>query len=138
MDRNEVIARAIRQRDVDAAVALLFENGAPRLRAGFSTETDLWDFKSGCPKPEKNVAEIIGWSNLAVDVLAFHNLRGGLLVFGIDDHTLQFKGVRHRIDSKLFNDQLRKFVSDRLASTDSESAGGFVFGRNSNKRSLKI
>lgn len=114
MDRNEEIARAIRQRDVDAIVALLFDTGTQKLRPGFSTETDLWDFKAGCPKASKDKEEIIGWSNLAVDALAFHNARGGLLVFGIEDHNLQFRGVRHRVDSKLFNDQLRKFISDRI------------------------
>lgn len=114
MDRNEEIARAIRQRDVDAIVALMFETGRPEPRAGFRTETDLWDFKGGCPRPGKDKADLLGWSNLAVDALAFYNARGGILVFGINDHDLSLRGITHRLDSKLFNDQIRKFISDRI------------------------
>ncbi len=91
MDRNEEIARAIRQRDVDAIVALMFETGRPEPRAGFRTETDLWDFKGGCPRPGKDKADLLGWSNLAVDALAFYNARGGILVFGINDHDLSIR-----------------------------------------------
>ncbi len=114
MDRNEEIERAIRQRDIDSIVALIFDSEGPRVRPGFSTETELWDFKSGCPRPGKEPDDLAGWSNLAVDVLAFHNKRGGLIVFGIRDHDLKFCGVKHRLDSKAFNDQLRKFLSDRI------------------------
>lgn len=114
MDRNNEIARAIRQRDIDALVALIFDEGKPELRSGFRTETDLWDFKAGCPKPGKDKEDQLGWSNLAVDVLAFHNARGGILVFGIEDHSLKYRGLSHRLDSKLFNDQMRKFISDRI------------------------
>jgi tetratricopeptide (TPR) repeat protein len=114
MDRNAEIERAIRQRDVDAIVGLLFDGDRPRVRPGFSTETELWDFKSGCPQASKSPDEQIGWSNLAVDVLAFHNQKGGLIVFGIRDQDLQFVGVKHRLDSKAFNDQMRKYLSDRI------------------------
>jgi hypothetical protein len=114
MDRNEEIARAIRQRDVDAIAGLMFVGGRPELRPGFSTETDLWDFKAGCPRPSRDIGDVIGWSNLAIDALAFHNLRGGIIVFGIEDNHLSFCGMKHRLDSKLFNDQLRKYISDRI------------------------
>lgn len=114
MDRNEEIERAIRQRDIDGIVSLVFEGNIPRVRPGFSTETELWDFKGGCPRPHKSLDEQIGWSNIAADVLAFHNKRGGLIFFGIRDHDFQFSGVKHRLDSKIFNDQLRKYLSDRI------------------------
>lgn len=114
MDRNEEIARSIRQRDIDAIVALMFERGEDALKPGFRSETDLWDFKAGCPQPGRDKSDAIGWSNLAVDVLAFHNLRGGVIIFGIDDDDFSFVRVKHRVDSKLFNDQLRKFISDRI------------------------
>ena len=48
MDRDEELARAIRQRDVRAAIALVFEGHAPVVKTGFRTEGELWDFKSYC------------------------------------------------------------------------------------------
>lgn len=54
MNRNLEIERAIRQRDVDAVIVLMFDGNTPRVRPGFSTETELWDSKNGCPRSLSN------------------------------------------------------------------------------------
>jgi hypothetical protein len=90
---------------------MMFEDNPPRLRNGYGTENDLWDFKGGCPAPGK--AHAVAWSELAIDVLAFYNAKGGILIFGVDDRHM-IKRTREHLDSKLFNDQIRKFVSDRI------------------------
>lgn len=107
----EDIAASIRRRDVSALVDMMFEDNPPRLRNGYGTENDLWDFKAGCPAPGK--AHAVAWSELAIDVLAFYNAKGGILIFGVDDRHI-IKRTREHLDSKLFNDQIRKFVSDRI------------------------
>jgi tetratricopeptide (TPR) repeat protein len=114
VDRNDEVRRAIRQRDIGSIVALIFEPATFQVRPGFSTETELWDFKQGCPRPGKQKEDEIGWSNLAVDILAFHNLHGGLIVLGVGDRDLRLCPIKHRLDSKIFNDQMRKFFSDRI------------------------
>jgi tetratricopeptide (TPR) repeat protein len=111
---NSDIERAIRQRNVDALLAMLFDEETDTIRPDFSSETDLWDFKAGCAAPSKDKADQIGWSNIAADVLAFHNARGGLIVFGVHDQTLKRTGIKVKLDGKLFNDQIRKFISDRI------------------------
>jgi len=90
---------------------ILFEPRAPVLRPGFRIETELWDFKEEAPDSSKAAAN--QWARIAKHVLAFHNNRGGLLVFGITN-ALEFKGMRHWLDSKLVNEKLRRFVGDFL------------------------
>ena len=102
---------AIRQREVRAIVRLMFESSFPQLRCGFKTENELWDFKNDCPKPTKE--NINAWCEIARHVLAFHNNKGGIIIFGINND-YSFSGVTIRLDSKLINDQLRKFLSDRI------------------------
>lgn len=111
MARDDDLAQAIRQRDIESIVRLMFEGNPPSLRPGFGTETELWDFKGDCPKLGKEWAN--AWADLAGEVLAFHNHRGGILVFGIRDD-FSFSGATTRLDSKLVNDQLRKFLGDRI------------------------
>lgn len=107
----EDIAAGIRRRDVSALIDMIFEGNPPRLRNGYATENEFWDFKAGCPAPGK--VHLIAWAELAIDVLAFHNAKGGLLIFGVDDsHTV--RRTREQLDSKLFNDQIRRFLSDRI------------------------
>jgi len=89
----------------------MFESNPPRPRSGFRTETELWDYKSNTPSLGKGTEA--KWASVAADVLAFHNNRGGVLVFGIRDD-LVFAGARTRLDSKKFNDQLRRFLPDTL------------------------
>lgn len=110
MDRNQDVAKAIRQKDIHSIVQIVFEHGMPVLRSGFRVETELWDFKVDCPRLE---AGSVAWAQIAKDVLAFHNLHGGLLVFGIDD-SFRFVGSTVRLDSKLFNDQMRRYLGDRI------------------------
>ncbi|MFP5209581.1 MAG: ATP-binding protein, partial [Acidobacteriota bacterium] len=100
----EDIAAGIRRRDVSALIDIMFEDDPPRLRNGYATENELWDFKAGCPAPGK--AQLVAWAEIAMDVLAFHNAKGGLLIFGVDDNH-KIKRTKDLLDSKLFNDQLR-------------------------------
>lgn len=109
--RDEDIAKAIRMRDTYSIMAMLFEKNSPNIKQGFKTETELWDYKKDVPYLGKNNAN--AWANLAKDVLAFHNNRGGLLIFGFTDD-FKFVGATERIDSKLINDQLRRFLPDAL------------------------
>jgi len=66
----------------------MFKSEAPILKPGFKTENELWDFKSDCPKPGKE--EPLAWANIAKDTLAFHNNKGGIIIFGIDDNDYSF------------------------------------------------
>jgi hypothetical protein len=77
LDRDEEIARAIRQRDLESVMRLMFAGDPPVPRTGFKTETELWDFKGDCPKLGRDGEA--GWAEIASDVLAFHNQRGGIL-----------------------------------------------------------
>src|SRR5262245_37251784 len=56
MGRNEDIALAIRQRDIEAISRLMFERSPPVPRASFRTETELWDYKAKCPERLKPFA----------------------------------------------------------------------------------
>jgi len=107
----EDIAASIRRRDVSALLDMMFEDDPPRIRNGYATENDFWDFKGGCPAPGK--AQLVAWAELAIDVLAFHNAKGGVIVFGVDD-AHRVKRTKEHVDSKLFNDQIRRFLSDRI------------------------
>lgn len=109
--RDDDIARAIRQRDVGSLLRLMIADGLPVPRPGYLTETELWEYKADCPPPSARAAE--HWADLAGDVLAFHNQRGGVIVFGITNE-FHFVGVDVRVDSKLVNDQLRKYLGDVL------------------------
>jgi tetratricopeptide (TPR) repeat protein len=111
---NNDIERAIRQRNVEALLRMLFDENTDSVRPDFATETDLWDLKAGCPLPGKDVDNLIGWSHIASDVLAFHNASGGLMVFGIHDQSHKRTGLKVKLDGKIFNDQIRKFLSDRI------------------------
>jgi tetratricopeptide (TPR) repeat protein len=110
-DRNEDFARAIRQRDVRAIVGMMFEHDTPSIRSGFRTEDELWDYKKNCPLIGNPHAG--AWTELAKDVLGFHNQKGGVIVFGINDD-FSFAGATQRLDSKLVNDQLRKYLGDKI------------------------
>ncbi len=103
---------AIKQRNLKAIIDLMFESGTYSLKTGYKTENELWDYKSDCPPPGK--AQFNAWANIAKDVLSFHNNKGGILFFGVSDKDYEFKGASTRLDSKLVNDQLRKFLGDRI------------------------
>ncbi len=102
------LAHAIRIRDAAAIRQLLFEGDPPRVRSGARTETELWDFKEEVP------SDVKGWIRTARHVVALHNHRGGVLAFGIRDGDLSFVGARRRMDSKVFNEKLRRYVGDQI------------------------
>lgn len=90
---------------------MMFDPSIPSVKTNFRSEDELWDFKSDCPAIAKEMAS--AWANLAKDILSFHNQRGGVIAFGIrDDYS--FTGATNRLDSKLVNDQLRKYLGDRV------------------------
>lgn len=111
MRRDIELSAAIRQRDMHSIVKLFFNSADRTLNLGFRAETELWDFKRDCPTP---AAPAIQWAEIAKDVLAFHNHRGGILVFGVDDETFQVCRTDAKVDSKIFNDKIRKYVGDRV------------------------
>ena len=109
---REDFERAIRQRDVESIIQLMFDRNSLAVKSNFRTEEDTWDYKADCPYIGKEHS--LAWAELAKDVLAFHNNRGGVIVFGIDDKNYSFRGATTRLDSKLVNDQLRKYLGDRI------------------------
>jgi hypothetical protein len=73
------IAQEVRTRDAEGICARLFEGSPPRVRRGANTETELWDYKADVPKTPE------AWATIARHSLAFHNHRGGVIVFGVRD-----------------------------------------------------
>ncbi|MDD5618122.1 MAG: NB-ARC domain-containing protein [Candidatus Omnitrophica bacterium] len=109
--RFDDIARAIKLRNASLIVPLIFAGNPPLVRSGFRTETELWDYKNDCPPIGREANH--AWAEIAKDVLAFYNNKGGIIIFGIDN-SFSFKGARVLIDSKMFNDKIRKFLGDRI------------------------
>ena len=106
---REDFASAIRSRNSPRICQLLFGNDElPRIVRGRGTEGELWDFKSDVPN------DPVGWATIARHVLAFHNQRGGVLIFGIRDTDHSFGWVKTRVDSKVFNDKIRRYVGDQI------------------------
>lgn len=108
MTIGERVADAIRGRDAVALHELLLEGSPPRVRTGVRTENELWDYKADVPLSDED------WARIARHVLAFHNHRGGVLVFGIRDGDFSFCGATKRVDSKIFNDKIRRYVGDQI------------------------
>src|SRR5207253_1060282 len=86
------------------------------LRDGFRFESENWDFKSGCPGHGAGNQQ--AWSEIAADVLAFYNTGGGVLFFGIDDSSFSYCGTKSEIDTKLFNDKIRRYCGDKFFVTN--------------------
>ncbi|WP_160158486.1 RNA-binding domain-containing protein [Cellulomonas sp. SLBN-39] len=110
---HDDIANAISQKNAPIAIRLLLGGNPPRPRLGRGTENDLWDFKADCPSQLHDERTENAWAHIAADVLAFHNNRGGLLIFGLDD-SHNFVGATRILDSKKFNDRIRRYVGDTL------------------------
>ncbi len=107
------IANAIRQRNLDVILKLMLDGRPPTPRRGYNRETDLWDYKRDCPRHRKTPEGDNAWASVASDVLAFHNNRGGILFFGISDN-FQFTGASFPLDSKQFNDKMRRYLPDNI------------------------
>ena len=114
MNRDDSMITAIRQKDIGSIVALMFSKNFATINPNFKTETELWDYKKICPTASSPTLE---WAEISKDVLAFHNTgKGGVLVFGVDDKDYSVVGasVALTLDGKIFNDKIRKYVSDKL------------------------
>jgi hypothetical protein len=105
------IARAIRQYNIGSIETLMFDKANWSLRSGYCTETEYWDYKVTGPSPGSGMSD--EWANLAKDVLAFHNHKGGVIVFGVDNG-FKVVGYRSQLDSKMLNDRLRKYIGDKI------------------------
>lgn len=105
------IAKAIRQSNAAAIAALMFDPKTWILRPGYCTETEYWDYKITGPSPGAGMPD--EWADLAKDVLAFHNNKGGVIVFGVGN-SFKVVGYRSQLDSKLLNDRLRKYIGDKV------------------------
>lgn len=86
------------------------EQNVPVLKQGFYHEGECWDFKTEVPGYGK--AHEVAWAEIARHTMAFHNARGGLLIFGINDHSLRFTGAKNLCDSARFNNAIRRYVGD--------------------------
>lgn len=114
MNRDDTITTAIRQKDLGSIISLMFSRDYKAIHPSFKTETELWDYKSTCPAVTSPTLE---WAEISKDILAFHNTgKGGVLIFGVDDKDYSVIGASAActLDSKLFNDKIRKYVGDKL------------------------
>jgi predicted HTH transcriptional regulator len=102
----------VKSRDMKGILRMMFRPGMPELQQGFYREDQWWDFKEECPSPKK--ANEVEWAKLATDVLAFYNQEGGIIFFGIKDSDYRFVGAKQRLDTKQFNDKIRKYSGDRF------------------------
>lgn len=108
----ETLLKHITNRNAAGIIDVVFQKHPLNIREGFFREDELWDYKEDVPSIGKGSE--VQWANIASDVLAFHNNRGGVLIFGIRDRDYRFVGATHRIDTKLFNDKIRRYVGDRF------------------------
>lgn len=109
MPAREDFVTAIRNRNAARICALLLgADDPPRVVRGAGTENELWDYKQDVP------SDADGWARIARHVLAMHNNRGGALLFGIRDGDLAFCGASARVDSKVFNEKIRRYVGDQI------------------------
>ncbi len=114
MDRDGSIITAIRQKDMGAIETLFFSKDLTSINSLFKTETELWDYKLTCPSVD---SPTLDWAEISKDILAFHNTgKGGVIIFGVDDKDYEIIGVPSKdlIDSKIFNDKIRKYIGDKL------------------------
>jgi tetratricopeptide (TPR) repeat protein len=110
--RDIDLQKAIRNRNTEAIYNLFIDRNQKKIRNGFYCETDLWDYKTECPSYKSGDA--LEWAEIAKDVLAFHNNNGGVLIFGVEDKSFVIEGIDLDIDSKLFNDKIRKWLGDKI------------------------
>lgn len=111
-DRDSDIKKAIQQKDIRAIIAIFFPKNTPVLGPGLQTETEIWEYKADCPHLGKQNQN--AWADLSKDICAFYNRYGGIIFFGIDNQNYRFVGCRERLDSKLVNDQIRRYLGDKI------------------------
>ena len=114
MNRDDEILVATRQKDIGSLVSLFFSKDLTLVMPNCKTETELWDYKSECPSLSSPTIE---WAELSKDILAFHNTgKGGVLFFGVSDKDFIVTGSENAkyLDSKIFNDKIRKYVGDKI------------------------
>ena len=90
--------------------SLIFSKDLVAVNSIFKTETELWDYKLKCPSINSPTLE---WAEISKDILAFHNTgKGGVIIFGVDDKDYEIIGIpkNELIDSKIFNDKIRKYI----------------------------
>lgn len=105
------IKKAVREKSASTILSLFFDSENHRVREGFRTESEIWDYKKDCPKLTKENEN--AWADLASEILGFYNCDGGLLFFGVKDD-FSFCGATTVLDSKQVNDRLRKYLGDRI------------------------
>jgi hypothetical protein len=108
MNTFESLAKHVENRNTGGIVDTIFQRNPLAIRDGFYREDELWDYKEDLPPVTKG--NEAAWAQIAADVLAFYNQKGGVLIFGIRDKNFQFTGATHKADTKLFNDKIRKYV----------------------------
>jgi predicted HTH transcriptional regulator len=108
----EPLQQAIKDRDLKRILEVVFTRGAPELRPGYYHEGQWWDYKEQVPSLSKGSE--VEWAKVAADVLAFHNQEGGVIFFGIRNSDFRFVGTSTRVDTKLFNDKIRRYCGDKF------------------------
>ena len=120
MQTRSALDEYIASRDHGGIFELMFEQNPVRVRRGFFREDELWDYKEEIPSSTKgNESQ---WAGIAADVLAFHNHRGGVLIFGIRNRDFRFTGAKNVLDAKLFNDKIARYVGGRFSVSYSREA----------------
>ena len=112
MEWQQKFDKLIANRDIKGILDLMFSRSPVTPRYGFFKEDEYWDYKEEIPAVAKgHEAE---WASIAADVLAFHNVKGGILIFGIRNKDFNFVGCSNVLDQKPFNDKLRRYIGDRF------------------------
>ena len=113
--RDEQIEKALSGRDVPTLLRIFFDGfaGVRKIRDGVCHESELWDYKEILPDPGRGIENDKAWSDLAATVLGFYNNHGGILFFGVTNN-FAVPGIRTRLDSKILNEKLRRYISDRI------------------------
>lgn len=104
------IQNAIIERNINFITKYFF-NSDNSLNDNVKFENELWDYKENLPNIGRR--HNIAWARISKYVLSFHNNKGGLLFFGIRNN-YEICKTNAEIDSKKFNDQIKKFISDRI------------------------
>jgi hypothetical protein len=112
METDRSLKDLIRNRDIKAILRTMFTGDPPTLQTGFNREDQFWDFKESCPALGKG--NEVEWAKIGADVLAFHNQEGGIIFFGVRNSDYRFVGATIPLDTKLFNDKIRKYCGDRF------------------------